>query len=316
MIVSSSAMTKVIDIVNKVAMVDSNVLIQGESGVGKGMIAKQIHKLSGRHNGPFITIDCGAIPETLIESELFGYEGGAFTGAKKEGKKGLIELGNGGTVFFDEIGELPINLQVKLLRVIQEKRLMRIGGNRSLDINIRVLAATNRDLAELIKLRKFREDLYYRLNVVPILVPPLHNRIEEIKMLTNYFTSKINERYGFHKQFSPETINILEKYHWPGNVRELENLVERLLVITDANEILPKHLPEFLFQTASASAKKVTVWDICSLKEATDEVEKQLLRKVQEKCKNTYQMAEVLKVNQSTIVRKLHKYGLLKNNYT
>lgn len=310
MIASSPIMKNILHIAKKVAMVDSNVLIQGESGVGKGVIARHIHKLSRRHKGPFITIDCGAIPENLIESELFGYEGGAFTGAKKEGKKGLIELANGGSAFFDEIGELPLSLQVKLLRIIQEKRLIRVGGTQLIDVDIRVLAASNRNLQELVNQRKFREDLFYRLNVVPLEIPPLRSRKDEIRVFIGHFTSVMNEKYGFSKRFSLEAINILENYSWPGNIRELENLVERVMVITDSNEIFPKHLPEHLLPVDSKVKEKVAVWDICSLQEAKDEVEKQLLKKVQAKYKNTYKMAEILKVNQSTVVRKLHKYGL------
>ncbi|MGI6711661.1 MAG: sigma-54 interaction domain-containing protein [Bacillota bacterium] len=310
MVYTSSAMKHILNIADKVSGVDSTVLIQGESGVGKGVMAARIHKLSRRCNGPFIKINCGAIPENLIESELFGYEAGAFTGAKREGKKGLIELASGGTTFFDEISELPLNLQVKLLHVIQDKSLMRVGGGQNVDVDIRIIAATNRDLKRMIKERKFREDLYYRLNVVPLVIPPLRQRKEDIAALVRYFMNAFNGKYGMCKKISPEALEVLESYSWPGNVREVENLIERLMVTVDNSEILPKHLPEYLNQEDTGGSK-VAVLGICGLKEAAEEAERQLLRKAMIRYKNTYKMAEALDVNQSTIVRKLHRYGLL-----
>ncbi len=311
LISSSPTMKSILDIVEKVAGVDSTVLIEGESGVGKGVIASKIHQLSRRSRDPFITVNCGAIPENLIESELFGYEGGAFTGAKKEGKKGLFELANNGTVFLDEIGELPINLQVKLLHVIQEKRLMRVGGNDYINVNVRIIAATNRNMQRLITERKFREDLYYRLNVVPLIIPPLRHRKEDIPLLIDYFLEAFCEKYELSKKISPETREVLAMYTWPGNVRELENLVERLVVTVDSAEILPVHLPEY-FSHVGASAEKVFVLDICPLKNLIEEAERQLLRKAFIKYRNTYRIAEALEVNQSTIVRKIHRYGIVR----
>jgi len=313
-IISKSAiMQQILILAGKVAGVDSTVLIEGESGVGKGVVALKIHQLSKRSEYPFITINCGAIPENLMESELFGYEGGSFTGAKKEGKKGLFEMAGTGTIFLDEISELPLNLQVKLLQVIQEKRLRRVGGNDYIDINARILAATNRNIPRLVKERKFREDLYYRLNVVPLVVPPLRHRKEDIPVLVEHFLEGLREKYEIYKKMAPETMELLINYNWPGNVRELENLVERVVVTVDALEVLPMHLPDYILHGDGTSAK-VFVLDICPLKSATDELERQLLNKALIKFQNTYKMADALEVNQSTIVRKMHRYGIFKEN--
>lgn len=311
-ITNSPTMQHILDLAQKVAGVDSTVLIEGESGVGKGVIASKIHQMSRRSEKPFITINCGAIPENLIESELFGYDAGAFTGAKKEGKKGLLELANEGTVFLDEISELPLNLQVKLLHVIQEKRMMRVGGSEYIDVNARIIAATNRNIQRLIKERKFREDLYYRLNVVPLIIPPLRHRKEDIPVLIDHFLQTFSDKYELRKKVSSDAKDLLVNYNWPGNVRELENLIERLVVTVDAHDVLPVHLPDYILH-ADGNAEKVFVLDICSIKNATEELERQLLSKALARYKNTYRMAEALEVNQSTIVRKMHRYGILKD---
>ena len=308
----SSTMQHILNLAQKVAGVDSTVLIEGESGVGKGVIALKIHQLSKRHERPLVTINCGAIPENLMESELFGYEGGAFTGAKKEGKKGLFEMANCGTVFLDEIGELPLSLQVKLLHVIQEKRLMRVGGNDYIEVNARIIAATNRNIPRLIKERKFREDLFYRLNVVPLIVPPLRHRKEDIPALIDHFMEALLGKYEIHKKIAPETMQLLYDYNWPGNVRELENLIERLVVTIDTTEILPIHLPDYILHS-EGGLEKIFVLDLCTLKNATEELERQLLNKALAKYHNTYKMADALEINQSTVVRKMQRYGILKD---
>lgn len=314
LIAQSSQMKRVLEMVGKVALVDSTVLIMGESGVGKGVVSSHLHKLSKRGSGPFITINCGAIPEHLLESELFGYERGAFTGALKEGKRGLLEIANGGTVFLDEITELPLSLQVKLLQVIQEKKLMRVGGSKYIDVNIRFLAATNRDIQRMVAEGQFREDLYYRLNVIPIIIPPLRYRQEDISVLINYFLDKLNSKYEKNKTFSPEAIDILRNYYWPGNIRELENLVERLLVTKEGNEITVSHLPEYIFEGKSRFPNRIYVVDICPLKEAVEELEKQLVTMAYTRLRNTYKVAEALAINQSTVVRKIQKYQLLSSS--
>ncbi|MCF6094944.1 sigma 54-interacting transcriptional regulator [Microaerobacter geothermalis] len=309
----SEKMKDLYQLVEKVALVDSTILVVGESGVGKGVFASLIHKKSNRKNQPFIHINCGAIPSTLIESELFGYEAGAFTGARKEGKRGVIEMAEGGTLFLDEIGEIPLNIQVKLLQVLQEGRFRRVGGNQFIQVNARIIAATNQDLRKMIAEGRFREDLYYRLNVIPITIPPLRHRKEEIPELIRYFLNKVNQKYQTYKYFNREAMEILCQYDWPGNVRELENMVERLVVVSESVEISSLHLPEYMYQKhLKHSSPSILVKNICPLKEAVEEVEKQLILKAYEKYQNTYRCAEALGVNQSTVVRKINKYAIKK----
>ncbi|MEW6082648.1 MAG: sigma 54-interacting transcriptional regulator [Bacillota bacterium] len=303
----SSAMERVYQLAARVAQVDSTVLVTGESGVGKQVVAETIHRMSKRSEGPFVTVCCGAIPENLLESELFGYEAGAFTGALREGKPGTIEVSHGGTLFLDEIGDLPLSLQVKILHFLQNKQIVRVGGTKTRNVDTRVLAATNLDLRSMVDKREFREDLYYRLNVVPITIPPLRDRREDIPILVSHFLSRYNERYGLDKRISPDTLNLLVEYDWHGNVRELENMVERLVVTVEASIITPGHVPKGILK-GSARGRPVTVSAMMPLKEAIEEVECQLIEKAYSRFGNTYKMAEVLGVNQSTIVRKMHKY--------
>jgi len=227
---TSDAILNLVETVKKVAQTDTTVLILGESGTGKSLIAKAIHFMSRRKEKPFITINCAAIPETLLEAELFGYEKGAFTGATTS-KKGKFELADGGTIFLDEIGDMPLSLQVKLLRVIQDKEIERLGGEKVIKVDVRIIAATNRDLKSMVEEGKFREDLYYRLNVVPVYVPPLRERREDIPVLIEHFLENFNSKYGKRVRISPEALEVLMDYDWPGNVRELENTVERLVVM-------------------------------------------------------------------------------------
>lgn len=303
---------RVLQMAGNVAAVDSTILILGESGVGKDIIAKLIHKLSKRKNKPLIKIDCGAIPENLIESELFGYETGAFTGAKNRGKPGLIELADKGTLFLDEIGELPLNLQVKLLSVLQDRKIMRIGGTSEKDIDVRIIAATNRDLKKMVKKGQFRADLYYRLNVVPIEIPPLRDRRSDILPLCYHFLDIFNKKYGCSRELTRSAERVLYQYDWPGNVRELENVVERLVVTCGNNIVDDSDLPAFLLNAGEDSDSKVKVDDIIPMKEASEIVEKELIQKAYEKYGTTYEMAQALGVNQSTVVRKIQKY--IRNN--
>ncbi len=229
---NSPAIRNLIDIIERVARTDSTVLLLGESGTGKSLFAKTIHALSERKDKPFVTINCAAIPEHLLESELFGYEKGAFTGAYTS-RKGKFELANGGTVFLDEIGDMPLSLQPKILRVLQEKEIERIGGEKTIKVDVRIIAATNRDLKKLVDEGKFREDLYYRLNVIPIYIPSLRERKEDIPLLVEYFLDMYNKKHKKNVRISPEAIKVMIDYEWSGNVRELENLIERLVIMKD-----------------------------------------------------------------------------------
>jgi len=244
-IAHSKQIKQVLETVYRIASVDSTVLILGESGVGKDIIARIIHEVSSRKNsGPFVKVNCAAIPAELLESELFGYECGAFTGANKEGKAGYFEIADKGTIFLDEIGELPKKLQVKLLAVIQDQKITRIGGVKEKDIDVRIIAATNRDLEGMVRQGNFREDLFYRLNVVPITIPPLRERKEDIPFLVAHYTDLYNKKYNMEVKFSREAIEALYKYDWPGNVRELANLVERIVVTSQESLIKPELLPK------------------------------------------------------------------------
>lgn len=302
---------KILQTASNVAGVDSTVLVLGESGVGKEVVANFIHKLSKRKDKSFIKINCGAIPENLIESELFGYETGAFTGANRKGKHGLIELAHEGTLFLDEIGDLPLNLQVKLLRAIQEKKLIRLGGVVERDVDVRIIAATNRNLKKMIAKGQFRADLYYRLNVVPLEIPPLRKRKSDIMPLSYHFISLFNEKYGCNKDITSSVEKILLNYSWPGNIRELENIIERLIVTTKDDLIDEKDLPIFLLEDDDL-CEKVKLEGILPLKEATEILEKKLIENAYKKYDTTYEMAKALGVNQSTVVRKIQKY--LKSN--
>ena len=240
----SESVRNLIEVIRKVASTDSTVLITGESGTGKSLIARAIHFLSGRKDKPFVTINCAAIPDTLLEAELFGYERGAFTGAHTS-RRGKFELADGGTVFLDEIGDMPLYLQAKILRVIQDKEIEHLGGEKVIKVDVRIIAATNRDLETLVREGKFREDLYYRLNVIPIHVPPLRERKEDIPVLVEHFLEKFNEKYGKNVRISPDAMEALMEYNWPGNVRELENTIERIVVMNEGTvrtADLPPHI--------------------------------------------------------------------------
>lgn len=315
LIALSEAFTRVLDIAKRVALVDTTVLILGESGSGKEVAACYIHNSSPRKDGPFIKINCGALPETLIESELFGYETGAFTGARSSGKTGLFEMANEGTLFLDEIGELPLSQQVKLLQVIQDKQVTRVGGTKPKKVNVRLITATNRDLTRMVQEGAFRADLYYRLNVVPIRIPPLRERQDDIIPLMYYFLELFNQRYQKSCRVTRQARECLIRYTWPGNVRELENLMERLVVIAEGDTIDLCDLPSNVAAQAAPTAvpgedleKILNEVGIVPLKEAMEAVERRLILKARDLYKNTYKMAEALGINQSTAVRKLNKY--------
>jgi TyrR family helix-turn-helix protein len=295
----------------KLSQYDSTILITGESGTGKELIAEFIHNNSSRENGPFIKVNCGAIPENLLESELFGYDYGAFTGAKKGGKTGYFQMANGGTIFLDEIGDLPYNLQVKLLRVLQNKEIIRVGGEQAFSVDVHIIAGTNRNLLELVQSKKFREDLYYRLSVIPVHIPPLRERKEDIPALVNHFTNLFNKKHQQQKRISPEVIEYFMAADWPGNVRELENMVERLLVTSSNNIVTREDLPENLVK-ANSNNQQIAVYGIMPLSEARTILEKQLLENAFAQYPSTRQIARVLKVSAATIVRKAARYGIKK----
>lgn len=311
-VVKSPAMQRIIELVVRVSQVDSTVLITGESGVGKEVIARKIHLLSRRKNNSLIKINCGAIPGNLLESELFGYEEGAFSGARREGKPGMFELASGGTLFLDEIGDLPLNLQVKLLRALQEKEIYRVGGTKPIQVDARIIAATNKDLRSMMKKGAFREDLFYRLNVVNIEIPPLRERREDLVSLIPAILHKLNDKYNQKKRLSPQVVERLLRYHWPGNIREVENTLERLVVLTNEDVISPEHLPDFLKE--EKSHKLITFDSLVPLKTAVEEVEHQILAMALEKYGSTRAMARALGVNQSTIVRKMRQYRMDKSD--
>lgn len=307
-IAHSFDMKKILKTASQISDVNSTVLIQGESGVGKEIVAKIIHKGSRKSTMPFIKVNCGAIPENLLEAELFGYEKGAFTGAKYTGKPGLFELANEGTVFLDEIGEMPLNLQVKLLRVLQDKEFFRVGGTNPIKVDFRIIAATNRNLENMISKGEFRKDLYYRLNVIPLYIPPLRERPEDIPPLIFYFLNKYNNLYNRKKTITPETIEILNNYQWPGNVRELQNIIERLVVTVESDIIKTSDLPENLIDPENEILKEIHVNSIIPLEEALEELEKQLVEKAYRRYRSSYKVAKVLNISQPTAYRRIKKY--------
>jgi PAS domain S-box-containing protein len=313
-IARSEKMKNIIRVAVKVAQVDTSILITGESGVGKGKLAKLIHQTSKRQDNPFIKINCGAIPETLIESELFGYEKGAFTGARTEGKAGLFEIAHNGTIFLDEIGELPLHLQVKLLGILEDRQLIRVGGTKSKKVNVRVITASNSDLKKLVEEKRFRNDLFFRLEVIPLHIPPLRERKEDILPLIRYFHNCFNSSYGMNKRFSPEAIDCLLNYHYPGNIRELENIIERLVVVGRDDLICLEDIPKYIFESPASlekSSHKPTQNN--RLNSSIASYEAHLIENIINQYGTTYKAAEILGVNQSTIVRKMKKYNINRN---
>ena len=311
-IICSKQMEDVFKVAERIAAVDSNALILGESGSGKSYLAKYIHKMSKRSKGPFITLNCPSIPEQLFESELFGYSPGAFTGANRTGKPGLIELADTGTLFLDEIAEIPLNLQAKLLEVIEERQFIKVGGKETKKIDIRILAATNRDLKALVKKGLFREDLYFRLNVLEIKIPPLRERPDDILPLVSYYVDKYNKKYGRRVRFSNKSLDILLSYSWPGNVRELSHVIERLIVIVPDEVIQPHHLSHLIQSDTSNDIsqynKETFETEIMPLEDALKNVEKSIVVTAHNRLKSSYKVAEALKISQSKAYRLIRKY--------
>ncbi len=308
----SNEIKKVKKLVETVAKSDSTVLFRGESGTGKELFAKAIQSLSSRKNSQFITINCAALPENLIESELFGYEKGSFTGAMNSGKEGLFKEANGGTLFLDEIGELSVALQAKLLRVLQEGVIRKIGSTKEESVNVRIIAATNRNLEEMIKQEKFREDLYYRLNVIPIVIPPLRDRLEDISSLVNLFICKFNKKLNKEiKGAELSFINKLLQYNWPGNIRELENVIERAMNLCDGEFISSQNiLRDIVGVSIEKNKNDLDVNKVLKLKEVVEICEKQAIVTALSKNKSLRKTAKELGVSHTTIINKINKYKI------
>ena len=307
----SRAMRQVIEQINRVARSDVTVFFRGESGVGKELFAKRLHDESPRRDGPFIKINCSAIPEALLESELFGYEAGTFTGGSSKGKKGLMEYAQGGTMFLDEVGTMPLSLQSKLLRVLQEREYTRLGGYQPVKIDIRFVAATNADLEDMVQKGTFRADLYYRLHIIPIYIPALRERKDDISMLVEYFIERFNQKYSLNKSFSTGGMERITSLPFPGNVRQLRNFIERLVLLSE-EDLLTETVVDAFYDCGARQAAYETPVEFGnrSLEEMLASYEKYILTEYKKKFKTSYQIAEQLKMNQSSISRKLKKYGI------
>lgn len=298
------AMQEVTRLIDRTAPLDMMVLITGESGTGKEVVARQIHAQRSPDK-PFVKIDCGAIPANLLESELFGYEAGAFSGADKSGKKGLVEQAGEGTLFLDEIGEIPLSLQSKFLRLIQDKTYLKVGGTKERRVEARIMAATHRDLAKMVDNSEFRLDLYYRLNVLPIHLPPLRERKNDIPALVEYFCRRFARRFGYARHFNRHAFECLRDYSWPGNIRELENIVERMMVTAEQYTIDACDLPTAI--TGETYKKPLELQDMMPLKDCLRLTEEKLLEMAWQKYGTTTGVARALGIDQSTASRKLRK---------
>jgi two-component system nitrogen regulation response regulator NtrX len=301
----SPALNDVKDQISMAARSNSRVLIRGESGVGKELVARLLHERSGRAQGPFVEVNCAAIPQELIESELFGHEKGSFTGAFEQ-KKGKFELADRGTLFLDEIGDMSFQTQAKLLRVLETQQFQRVGGARNIRVDVRVIAATNKDIDAMIREEKFRDDLFFRLNVIPISVPPLRDRLEDIPLLVEHFLGELAVEYRqAPRKITPEALRKLAAYDWPGNIRELKNLIERLVIMTPPDTISPEGI------TLREEAPSASCFDLHTLREARESFEKDyLLRKLRENDWNISKTAEAIDIERSNLHRKLKAFGI------
>lgn len=311
----SEPIRQVLDFVEKVADSDSTVLVQGESGTGKELVARMLHFNSSRKDRPLVPVNCGAIPENLLESELFGHEKGAFTGAAHT-RMGRFELANGGTIFLDEVGEMSLPLQVKLLRVLQERAFERVGGNRTIHVDVRIVAATNQDLEKMVEEKRFRQDLYYRLNVIPIVTPPLRDRRSDISLLVEHFLARFNQTKRTHVTgFAPEAMGFLAAYDWPGNIRELENMVERLVVLKKEGLLAVPDLPDKIRHKPARPSEMKEQFirfteDGIHLSSEVEQYENQLIVEALRKANGvTARAAQLLHVNRTTLVEKLKRKG-------
>ncbi|WP_077624385.1 sigma-54 interaction domain-containing protein [Sediminibacillus massiliensis] len=318
---TSYAVQKTIQKVRQIGTTEARVLFYGESGVGKELFAKAIHELRNDKNAPFVAVNCGAIPASLFESELFGYEKGAFSGANSQGKKGQFELAKGGTLFLDEVGELPLDMQVKLLRVLQEGTFYSVGGTKVKKVNCQIISATNKNLQKLVELGEFREDLYYRLNIVSIKIPPLRERMDDIMELSHMFLYEFSERYDREVHEIPKSImQKLMNYHWPGNIRELRNTMERLVVFSTEGKLDAEDLPSKMIMSQDnqeeirhidpSPAATIDEESILPLKTALEEFEKDYIKQALLKTENKNKVADMLGVSRATLYNKINKLGL------
>lgn len=313
MLAVSKEMDNIVKTATRVASFSSPVLIQGESGVGKDMLARYIHDCSdASENRPFVQINCSAIPETLLESELFGYEAGAFTGASNKGKMGLLEIANNGTLFLDEIGEMPLSLQVKMLQVLQTNVMFRVGGTKKVELNTRIIAATNSNLEKLMAAGRFRQDLFYRLNVIPIYIPPLRERKADLVPLIHHFLAKKNQKFNLNRKLSFTALELLSSYDWPGNVRELNNVIEQMMIMTEGDVIDEKCVPQFITQSVKKPLYIDTpdYFDSYDLNEIIAVVEREVIRKAIAEFGPLRNVSQHLGIDLSTLVRKKRKYKL------
>ena len=307
-VASSEEMRQVLKTCMRISQVDAMVLLLGESGVGKSMLASYIHRLSDRSQGPFIQLNCSAIPETLLESELFGYEKGAFTGARNTGKAGLFEMADNGILFLDEIGDISLNVQVKLLKFLENKEILRLGGTRNKVIDTRIITATNKDLRELVKRGAFREDLFYRLNTLPIHIPPLRERRSDILPLTQYFLACFNDKYGMEKKLAADALRLLCDYAYPGNVRELSSLLENLVLVSEDEVIRGNDFPSRVFQHAPEPSRGTK--QVRSLRALVEAHEYGILKDALMRHGSIRKAAKSLGTSHSSIIRRMQKYGI------
>ncbi|MGE5704697.1 MAG: sigma-54 interaction domain-containing protein, partial [Clostridia bacterium] len=313
-IVYSDNMKDVLLKAQKVATASATVLLIGESGVGKEMVASAIHQLGERADRPFVKVNCGAIPEKLLESELFGYKKGAFTGADPKGKVGYFTQANHGVLFLDEISEMPLNLQVKLLRVLQEREVFPLGETVPIKIDVQIIAASNKNLEELVEKGLFREDLYYRLNVVPISIPPLRERVDDISFLAQHFVSRYNIQFKREIELTPDALDLLKAYPWYGNVRELENVIQRVVVTSEKQQIDAKSINKMIPWKKAVERAKPIITSIMPLQDALDSVEEQLIVMAMEQYKSVKIAAQILQVSQPTMSRKYQKIRERRNS--
>jgi PAS domain S-box-containing protein len=311
-VAASPQMKQIFKLADSIKDVMSTIILYGETGVGKDVIARYIHNSCIRKYNPYICINCSAIPEQLLETELFGYAGGAFTDATKGGKKGLFEAAQEGTLFLDEVGDMSLALQAKLLRVLETRVISRVGDPHTIPVDVRVIAATNRNLEAMVQEKEFREDLYYRLNVLPIQVPPLRERSDDIIPLCLFYLNKFCMQYNRRVSILPDALEILEQYDWPGNIRELKNIIERMVVTANKEAISKEDVIFYsrMIQNFDSDPKDIIVKNIVPLEQAIHSVEKQLLIKAKMKYKGCRKIADALEVNYSTIARKLQFYNL------